>query len=103
MTNNLNLVERARDAALNGFTLRNALGEAVGYASLYWKTTPEGEFDSSAASALVTELEAAIAKFVQIAINQQSIDAQADMADWELVELIFQAPAMGIEPEGQGA
>lgn len=95
MSSKLKLAERARDSALTGFTLDNAIGEALGAASVCWDE--DRVFDSVAATEIWADLRAAIAKFTQIAINQQSIDAGYGAADWEIAELIFQAPAMGFD------
>jgi hypothetical protein len=51
------------------------------------------------AQEIVQELQEAIYWSIEIAINQQSIDTLANTADWELGELIFQAPIMGFEEE----
>jgi hypothetical protein len=41
------------------FTLKTAITEALGYASLCWSETPGGTFDSAAASAAAEDLHAA--------------------------------------------
>jgi hypothetical protein len=78
------------------FTLRQAVGEAMGYASRCWDEN--GVFESEKASEAVDDLLNAIAAFTKHAINYQSLDARCDMNDGEMVELIFQVPAMGYEP-----
>lgn len=88
--------DRARDAANNGFTLTNAIHEALGTASVCWIETDDGRvFDSEAALDVAAGFQQALAEFLRVAINQQSLDARATMADWEMVELILQAPAIG--------
>lgn len=93
--NTLNLAARAKESALTGFTLNNAIHEAIGAASVCWGEG--GVFDEGAAMGVAKELQEGVAEFVRVAINQQSLDARADTADWELVKLIFQAPAIGWE------
>ncbi len=99
MATNLQLERRIQEGALTGFDLNNALGEAVGYASMCWDTVPTGAFDSEAASALVGELRNAILAAARRAINYQGIDALANTTDWELTELIGQSPAFGFDKE----
>jgi hypothetical protein len=93
-TTNLNLVDRIRNHEI---TLDAAVGEAIGAASVCWGE--DGVFDSVRAQEIVQELQEAIYWSIEIAINQQSIDTLANTADWELGELIFQAPIMGFEEE----
>lgn len=92
-----NLAKRARESAMTGFTLNNALAEALGAASVCW--TPKGVFESEQATAILVDLRDAIMAFTQIAINQQAIDARCGWADWEIAELIFQAPVMDFDQE----
>ncbi|WDH80188.1 hypothetical protein PTQ19_07090 [Microbacterium esteraromaticum] len=41
-------------------------------------------------------------EFLRVAINQQGIDNMVGLADWELVELIAQAPCFGLtDPESE--
>ena len=100
MTTPLNLTARAKDAALTGFTLTQAIGEAIGYASTCW-VDRDGDrvFDSQAATLLIRDLQAAIAVLLRISINQQNLDSDLDLADWQAVEILLQAPAMGYESE----
>jgi hypothetical protein len=91
----LGLVDRIRNHEI---TLDAAVGEAIGAASVCW-TDHFQEFDSERAQAIVQELQEAIYWAIEIAINQQSIDTLANKPDWELGELIFQAPIMGFEEE----
>ena len=67
MTTPLNLTARAKDAALTGFTLTQAIGEAIGYASTCW-IDRDGDlvFDSQAATLLIRDLQAAIAVLLRI-------------------------------------
>jgi hypothetical protein len=90
----LGLVDRIRNHEI---TLDAAVGEAIGAASVCWGE--DGVFDSVRAQEIVQELQEAIYWSIEIAINQQSIDTLANTADWELGELIFQAPIMGFEEE----
>jgi hypothetical protein len=90
--------ERARDAAMTGFTFEALVAEIVGRSS----TLMAGDrvFDEREANQVVVEALIAIQEFIRVAINQQSIDAQTGMADWQIVELIAQAPAwFRSEPE----
>lgn len=99
---NETMTQRAKDAPLNGFTLTNAIREALGSASVCWNDTGEGRvFDPERAIEVADDLRGALAEFLRIAINQQSLDARADMADWEMVELILQAPAIGWPEDGE--
>lgn len=97
MNSSLDLEKRAKDGPLNGFTLAAAVHEALGGASVCWDDN--GVFIPERALGIGRDLLLAIATFTTIAINQQSLDVRADMADWELAELIFQAPAMGYTME----
>jgi hypothetical protein len=87
--------DRARDAALNGFTFDALMHEIVGRASTLM--AGDREFDDREATQVAVDAEAAVLEFLRVAINQQSIDAAADMADWEIAELIGQAPCFGME------
>jgi len=89
---------RARDAALNGFTFAELVREIVGRSS----TLMAGDrvFDTHEANVVADEAEQGILEFLRVAINQQSLDVRADMADWELVELIAQAPCFGFSESG---
>lgn len=98
MTTPLNLVARAKESATTTFTLKDAIGEAIGYASLCWSEIPQGTFDSDRAAAVAHDLQGAIAEFLRGAINAQGLDADLGMADWEAVEIILQTPRMGFDP-----
>lgn len=94
------MTTRAKDAETNGFTAAQAIRETIGFASTCWTETPEGRvFEPELAALAGDHLMDALAILLRIAINQQSIDALAGMADWELVELILQAPVMGWEED----
>lgn len=93
----LNLWGRAKNVPLNGFTLDDAIGEAIGAASTCWH--PDKTFDSVAAQAIVLDLRAAFAEFVRLGINQQSLDAKLNIADIELASRIFDAPALRARPD----
>ena len=99
MTTPLNLTARAKGASLTGFSLKDAIGEALGYASMCWSETPSGVFESTAAAAIVDDLHMAVAAFLTGAINAQGLDAELGMADWKVVELIAQEHRMGYESE----
>lgn len=98
MTTPLNLIARAKESATTTFTLKDAIGEAIGYASLCWTEIPQGTFDSDQAAAVASELQQAIAEFLRGAINAQGLDADLGMTDWETAEIILQTPRMGFEP-----
>lgn len=91
-------VEQAKNAPLNGFTFDELIHQVVGRAS----TLMAGDrvFDGREATQVAVEARDAALEFLRCAINQQGIDANADMADWELAELIAQAPCFGIEVDG---
>ncbi len=93
----LNLAARARNGASIGFGLSEAIGEAIGYASMCWSEVPAGTFESDRASAVAKDLENAIGIFIQRAVNEQAIDAGYGAADWEIAELIGQSQAFGFK------
>lgn len=95
MTSPLNLTARAKEAATTGFTLKSAIGEALGFASMCWDRAPVSEFDAASALLVADDLHQAIAEFLRGAINAQSIDADMMMSDREVVEIIGQDPSMG--------
>ncbi len=101
MTTFTALSEDAKGAVLSGQTIDGTIRVAVGAASVCWDD--DGGFISERALEIANDLKLAIAEYLRIAINQQSLDAQIGMADWELVELIMQAPVMGPEPDGRGS
>lgn len=95
------LIDLARNASTNGLTVRDIINAAVARGIAEEVMGDEDDF-AAALDAITEDAVAAVAKLVEIAINQQSIDAQLGIADWELVELIFQAPVMNMdrpEPE----
>ena len=98
MTTFTALSEDAKDAALSGQTIDGTIRVAIGAASVCWDA--DGVFMSERALEIASDMKRAIAEYLRIAINQQSLDAQIGMADWELVELIMQAPVMGPESGG---
>lgn len=87
--------DRARDSALSGFTFTQIIHEVVGRAS----TLMAGDraFDGNEAADVADNAEQGILEFLRVAINQQGLDSLAGMADWEMVELIAQAPCFGFE------
>ena len=89
--------DRAQNAATTGFTFAELIGEVVGRSS----TLMAGDrvFDADEATEVADGAEQGILEFLRVAINQQGIDSLAGMADWELVELIAQAPCFGFEVE----
>lgn len=95
---NLKLKERAADAPMSGLTLGQAIGEALGAASVCWDEN--GVFLSDRAVDIQRDLEAAIRKLVQIGINQGSVDAKLGIADFELTAQIFAAPALRTATNG---
>ena len=86
------LSEDAKGAVLSGQTIDGTIRVALGAASVCWDD--DGAFMAKRANEIADDLKRALAEYLCIAINQQSIDVRADMADWELVELIMQAPVM---------
>lgn len=89
------LSEDAKDAVLSGQTIDGTIRVALGAASVCWDD--DGVFMEKRANKVADDLKLAFAEYLRIAINQQSLDAQIGMADWELVELIMQAPVMSPE------
>lgn len=95
----LKLQERVENGAETGFTLDNAIGEALGYVSVCWDAPSMGVFQEDKARAAWDDLRGAILAAVKRAVNAQGIDADARMTDWQLAELIGQSAAFGFEEE----
>lgn len=85
--------EQAQDAAMNGFTFDQLMHEVVGRSSVLM--AGNRVFDEREAIEVAEAAKAAILEILRVAINQQGVDTIAGMADWELVELIAQAPCWG--------
>lgn len=94
---NLHLTDAIRNSPLTGYDLRNAIGEAIGAASTTFY--PDGTYNPEAALEIASDLEGAILKAIEIAVNWTSLDADLGMADWEVVELLAQTPMFGFEED----
>lgn len=90
-------VEQAKNAPLSGFTFDELMRQVVGRAS----TLMAGDrvFDGREATQVAIEARDAVLEFLRVAINQQAIDAEIGWADWQVVEMIAQAPCFGLEAE----
>lgn len=89
--------DRARDAALSGFTFTELIREIVGRSSTLM--VGDRAFDPREADDIADAAEQGVLEFLRVAINQQAIDAEIGYPDWQVVELIAQAPCFGLEAE----
>jgi hypothetical protein len=106
-TTPLHFVARIEEGSLTGFTLDEALGEAVGYASMCWtdrviykgkygrSDVTERVFDSDKAHALIEELRGAVKAAVAEAVEQAQLGAATGWANHEVADLLLQQEAFG--------
>lgn len=94
---NLHLTDAIRNSLLTGYDLRNAIGEALGAASTTFHA--DGTYNPDAALKIASDLEGAILKAIEVAVNWTSLDADLGMADWEIAELLGQTSIFGFEKE----
>lgn len=90
---NLHLTDAIRNSPLTGYDLGTAIREAMGAASTTFHQ--DGTYNPEAALEIASDLEGAILKAIEVAVNRTSLDADLGMADWEVAELLGQTPTFG--------